>query len=40
MEYKFKPEGVCSTEMIVDIEDGIIKKIQNRGKVWRICAEI
>ena len=25
MVYKFKPEGVCSMEMIVDIEDGIIK---------------
>lgn len=25
MVYKFKPEGVCSVEMEVDIEDGIIK---------------
>lgn len=31
MEYKFKPKGVCSTEMIVDIEDGIIKKAKIVG---------
>lgn len=31
MEYKFKPKGVCSTEMIVDIEDGIIRKAKIVG---------
>lgn len=25
MEYKFKPQGVCSQEMIVNIENGVIK---------------
>ena len=25
MTYKFRPNGVCAMEMIVDIEDGIIK---------------
>lgn len=31
MEYRFSPEGVCSTEMIVDIEDGIIKSAKIIG---------
>lgn len=31
MEYKFKPEGVCSREMIVDIEDGVIKSAKIIG---------
>lgn len=31
MEFKFHPEGVCSQEMIVDIEEGIIKKAQIIG---------
>lgn len=31
MVYKFKPEGVCSMEMIVDVEDGIIKEAQIVG---------
>ena len=31
MEYKFKPEGVCSQEMIVNIEDGIIKEAKIIG---------
>lgn len=25
MEYRFKPSGVCSTEMIFDIENNIVK---------------
>lgn len=31
MEYRYKPEGVCSTEIILNIENGIIKdlKVQN-----------
>jgi uncharacterized protein (TIGR03905 family) len=31
MVYKFRPEGVCSMEMIVNIEDGIIKEAQIIG---------
>ncbi|MBO5397667.1 MAG: TIGR03905 family TSCPD domain-containing protein [Clostridia bacterium] len=31
MIYKFKPEGVCSREMEVDIEDGIIKEAKIVG---------
>jgi uncharacterized protein (TIGR03905 family) len=31
MVYKFRPEGVCSMEMIVDIENGIIKEAQIVG---------
>lgn len=27
MEYRYKPEGVCSTEMIFDIEDDVIKSL-------------
>lgn len=28
MEYRYKPQGVCSTEIIVDIENNIIKNIE------------
>ena len=28
MEYRYKPPGVCSTEMIIDVEDNIIKDIK------------
>ena len=31
MEYRFTPKGVCSQEMIVEIEDGIIKKAKIIG---------
>ena len=31
MVYKFKPVGVCSVEMIVDIEDEIIKEAKIVG---------
>lgn len=31
MEYKFKPMGVCSQEMIVDIENGVIKEAKIVG---------
>lgn len=27
MEYRFIPQGVCSTQIIVEVEDGIIKKL-------------
>lgn len=28
MEYRYKPQGVCSTEIIVDAENNIIKDIR------------
>lgn len=28
MKYKYKPQGVCSTEIIIEIENGIIKNLQ------------
>lgn len=31
MEYRFKPEGVCSQEMIVEIDNGIITKAKIIG---------
>lgn len=31
MKYIYKPEGVCSKEMIFEIEDGIIKDLQVVG---------
>lgn len=31
MEYKYKPQGVCSYEMIIDIEGDIIKKVKIEG---------
>lgn len=31
MQYKFRPEGVCSQEMMVDIENGIIKNARIIG---------
>lgn len=31
MVYKFKPSGVCSMEMIVNVEDGVIKEAQIIG---------
>lgn len=31
MEYRYKPSGVCSAEMIFNIENGIIKKLQIIG---------
>lgn len=27
MEYRYKPQGVCSREMIIELEDNIIKKV-------------
>lgn len=27
MEYRFTPQGVCSTQIIVEVEEGIIKKL-------------
>ena len=27
MEYRFIPQGVCSTQIIVEVEEGIIKKL-------------
>ena len=31
MEYRYKPQGVCSREMIFDIEEGVIKSLQIVG---------
>ncbi len=31
MEYRYKPEGVCSREMIFEIENGIIKSLKIVG---------
>lgn len=31
MEYRFKPKGVCSSEMIINVEDDIIKKVKIVG---------
>ena len=31
MEYRFRPSGVCSTEMIFDIENNIIKDLKVIG---------
>lgn len=28
MEYRYKPSGVCSSEMIFEVEDGIIKNLE------------
>ena len=28
MEYRFKPQGVCSTEIIVEVENGVIQKLK------------
>lgn len=27
MEYRYKPNGVCSYEMIIEIDDDIVKKV-------------
>ena len=31
MEYRYKPEGVCSREMIIEIENGVIKSLNILG---------
>lgn len=31
MEYRYKPEGVCSREMILEIENGVIKSLKIVG---------
>ena len=31
MEYRFKPSGVCSTEMIFEIENNIVKDLKVIG---------
>ena len=28
MEYRYRPQGVCSTEIIVDVENNIIEDLQ------------
>ena len=31
MEYRFKPQGVCSREMIIELEGDIIKSVKIIG---------
>ena len=31
MEYRFKPEGVCSREMIIELDGDVIKKVEIVG---------
>ena len=31
MEYRYKPQGVCSKEMIIELEDDIIQRVQIIG---------
>lgn len=31
MEYRFKPQGVCSREMIIEVENGVIKSVKIIG---------
>ncbi len=31
MEYRYRPEGVCSVEMIFDIENDVVKKLKIVG---------
>lgn len=31
MEYRFRPQGVCSSEMIIEIDEDIIKKVKIVG---------
>lgn len=31
MQYRYKPQGVCSTEIIIDIENDIIENLQVIG---------
>lgn len=35
MEYRYKPNGVCSYEMIIEVEEDIVKKVTIVGG----CAE-
>lgn len=42
MEYKFTPNGVCSHQMQIDVEDNIVKKVKIiggcAGNTKGICA--
>lgn len=31
MQYRYKPSGVCSREIIIDVEDGIVSNVQFIG---------
>ena len=35
MEYRYKPEGVCSYEMIIETDGDIIKKVTIEGRMCR-----
>ena len=32
MEYTYKPQGVCSYEMIIEVEKDTIKKVKNKSQ--------
>ena len=31
MEYRYRPQGVCSQEIVIDIENGIVKDLKVIG---------
>ena len=31
MEYRFTPRGVCTRQILLDVEDGIVKKVNFLG---------
>lgn len=31
MKYEYKPNGVCSTQIILEVEEGIVKELQVIG---------
>lgn len=31
MKYSYKPQGVCSQQMIIDVEDGVIQSLEVIG---------
>ena len=31
MQYRYKPSGVCSREIIIDVEDGIVSNVKFIG---------
>ena len=31
MEYRYKPQGVCSTEIILEVDNNIVKKLSTKN---------
>ena len=31
MQYRYKPSGVCSREIVIDVEDGVVSNVQFIG---------